>query len=325
MNKLLDYINKFSSKHILVIGDIILDKYIWGDVLRISPEAPVPVVDVANKTKRLGGASNVLNNITSLGGKCTLCGVVGDDGGGRYLINTINDLGMDIGGIIVDNTRSTTIKTRVIAKNQQIVRCDVGTKEIIDREVAQKLIKSIKTSIDDVDAIIISDYNNGVISPYILEAIENINRSKVIVGIDPKPANFKFYRSADIITPNHHEAATFCGFQVNDNDSLIRAGKFILNELKCKSVLITQGKDGMTLFESNIIPHYIPTAAKKVFDVSGAGDTVISTLMLGLASGMNKELAALVSNIAAGLVVEEIGTSTITLEQLKKAVMISYK
>ena len=319
--ELIEFINGFSSSRILVIGDIILDEFIWGDVARISPEAPVPVVDVIKETRNLGGATNVLNNINSLGGKSIICGVIGDDAYGGYLIKSLSELGISTEGIIVDTTRPTSMKTRVIARNQQVVRFDRETKSPVSNSIMRNLLKVIDANINNIDAIIISDYGKGVISSHLIRSIEKmVSGSEIIILVDPKTENFKYYKNVDIITPNHHEAGAFCGFAVIDDDSLVRAGDYILDKLKCRSVLITQGKDGMTLFESGKDPCHIPTVARKVFDVSGAGDTVISALSLGLASGMNKESAAFVSNFASGIVVGEVGTSTVTANQLKAAI-----
>ena len=319
--ELIGFIDKFPQSRILVIGDIMLDEYIWGDVARISPEAPVPVVEVIRETRNLGGATNVLNNINSLGGKAIICGVTGDDNCGAELTGKIKELGVNTEGIIVDPTRPTSIKTRVIARNQQVVRYDREIKKPLDHSIMSKITNVIKENLDNIDAIVISDYGKGVISSHLIKAVETLIAGKdIIIVIDPKTENFKYYKEVDIITPNHHEAGTFCGFEVKDEDSLVRAGEYILDKLKCKSVLITQGKDGMTLFETGSTPCYIPTVARKVFDVSGAGDTVISTLSLGLASGMNRDAAALISNFAAGIVVGEIGTSTVTAKGLKTAI-----
>jgi D-glycero-beta-D-manno-heptose-7-phosphate kinase len=319
--ELTGHIDKFPSSRIMVIGDMILDEYVWGDAARISPEAPVPVIDVASETRRLGGATNVLNNIHSLGGKCIICGVVGNDERGSYLIDKIGGLGISTEGIVVDNTRQTSIKTRVIARNQQVVRYDRETRRPLDHGIMKKLLKIFESNLNDLNAIIISDYGKGVVTSNMIRAIEEIvSGSNVIVAVDPKPENFRHYKEVDILTPNHHEAGTFCGFTINDDESLVRAGEYILDKLNCKSVLITQGKDGMTLFEAGSEPCHISTVAQKVFDVSGAGDTVISTLALGLASGMTKESAALVSTFASGIVVGEVGTSTVTARQLKEAI-----
>lgn len=318
---LIAYINKFPRKRILVIGDIIVDEYIWGDVSRISPEAPVPVVNIMDETRRLGGAANVLNNIISLGGQAILCGIVGDDECGRYLNEQIETLGVTPEGIIIDQDRCTSVKTRVIAHNQQVVRFDREIRKPVDPDSIKKLIKAVKDNLKKIDAIIIADYGKGVISSKLFRAIRKlISGTDIILTVDPKIENFKYYKEIDIITPNHHEAGSFCRFDITDENSLIRAGNYILEKIKCKSVLITQGKDGMTLFEAGSNPCHIPTVARKVFDVSGAGDTVISALSMGLASGMNRQSAALISNFASGIVVGEVGTSTVSAEDLKTAI-----
>jgi len=284
------------------------------------------VVEVIQETRNLGGATNVLNNINSLGGKAVICGVIGDDPFGNYLIEKINELGMFTDGIITDKARPTSIKTRIIARNQQVVRFDRETKKPVDAAVMRRLLKTIESNLDGTDAIIISDYGKGVISSHLIKAIEKlVSGSEIIIAVDPKTENFQYYKGVDIITPNHHEAGTFCGFSITDDETLIRAGEYILDKLNCNSVLITQGKDGMTLFENGTDPCHIPTVARKVFDVSGAGDTVISTLSLGLAAGMNKDSAALVSNFASGIVVGEVGTSTVTAKALKAAIKNSKK
>lgn len=318
---LISYINKFPATRILVIGDIILDEYIWGDVSRISPEAPVPVVNIMDETRRLGGAANVLNNIVSLGGQAVLCGVVGSDESGSYMNEQIEALGVTPEGIIIDQQRCTSVKTRVIAHNQQVVRFDRETRKPVEIDSIKKLIKTVKDNLKRIDAIIIADYGKGVVSSKLIGDIKKlISETDIILAVDPKIENFKYYKEVDIITPNHHEAGSFCRFDITDEDSLIRAGNYILEKIRCKSVLITQGKDGMTLFEAGSNPCHIPTVARKVFDVSGAGDTVISALSMGLASGMNRQSAALISNFASGIVVGEVGTSTVSAEDLITAI-----
>jgi D-beta-D-heptose 7-phosphate kinase/D-beta-D-heptose 1-phosphate adenosyltransferase len=306
---------------VLVIGDIILDEYIWGDVSRISPEAPVPVVEIKQETKRLGGAANVINNIIALGGQSILCGVVGDDDTGKEIIENIKGMGLITDGIIVDPTRHTSIKTRVVAHNQQVVRFDRETKTSIERQNIEMLLKFLSMKTEAIDAVIVADYGKGVISSELMKGLRDlVIDSDIIIAVDPKTNHFEYYNGIDIITPNHHEAGTFCRFDIVDEDSLIKAGRKMLGDLNCGSVLITQGKDGMTLFEKEGDPCHIPTIARKVFDVSGAGDTVIGTLCLGLASGMDRESAAVISNFAAGIVVGEVGTSVVTAEELKNVI-----
>jgi len=315
------YIDKFPDARILVIGDIILDEYIWGDVSRISPEAPVPIVEIKKDEKRLGGAANVLHNIISLKGRADLSGVVGDDTYGREVIELIKGLGLKTDGIIRDSHRCTSTKTRVLGHNQQMIRIDREKKHAVDNDITKKILRSLKNVIKSIDAIVIADYGKGVITSSLMNGIRDLTAgTNIIIGVDPKPVNFDYYHGIDVITPNHHEAGAFCRFEIHDEETLIRAGMKMLDELDCRSVLITQGKDGMTLFQKGCEPSHVPTVARKVFDVSGAGDTVIATFCLGLASGMDPELAAVISNFAAGIVVGEVGTSVVTVDELKNAV-----
>ena len=319
--ELITYINRFPDAKVLIIGDIIMDEYIWGDVSRISPEAPVPVVDVNEETTMLGGAANVINNITSLGGQSILCGVVGDDAVGRQMITQIKKMKCGTEGIIIDPKRPTSIKTRIVAHNQQMVRYDRESCEDLNSENIAKILDFIKESMMEFNAIVVADYGKGVISAPMMEGLTKLVKgSGILLAVDPKESNFKHYQGIDIITPNHHEAGAFCGFKIIDKRTLIEAGRLMLDSLHCRSVLITQGKDGMTLFEKDGGIYHIPTIARHVFDVTGAGDTVIGTLCLGLASGMDMKSAAVISNFAAGIVVGEVGTSTVTAEQLIRVI-----
>ena len=318
--KLKEYIHRFPDARVLVIGDLILDEYIWGDVSRISPEAPVPVVEIMKDEKRLGGAANVVHNIVSLKGQAGLCGVIGDDTQGREVIENIKCLGLNTDGIFKDPTRCTSIKTRVLGHNQQMMRIDREKKKAVDSDITQKILDYLKDNLNRTDAIVIADYGKGVITPPLMKGIKDLTAdTDIIIGVDPKPVNFHCYNGIDVITPNHHEAESFCRFEINDEESLIRAGRKMLDDLACRSVLITRGKDGMALFENGRKPEFIPTEARKVFDVSGAGDTVIGTFCLGLASGMDSTSAAIISNIAAGIVVGEVGTSVVKIDELKMA------
>jgi len=314
-------IEKFPKTRVLVIGDIIMDEYLWGDVSRISPEAPVPVVDVKRETKMLGGAGNVVSNISSLGGEAILCGVVGDDSRGRQVVKMVKSLRASGEGILLEPDRPTTIKTRIVAQHQQVVRFDRESRKEIKPESVAKLLGFVKGLRKDIHAIVVSDYAKGVISPQLMKGLrEIVAGSGIVLGVDPKKNNFEYYKGIDVITPNHHEARAFSGVEIVDEESLAAAGHKILRDLKCRSVLITQGKDGMTLFEKKQDPLHIRTVARKVFDVTGAGDTVISTFCLGLAAGMDLKSAALISNFAAGIVVGEVGTSTVKAEELKRVI-----
>lgn len=321
MNELGDYIDRFPDTKVLVIGDIIMDEYIWGDVSRISPEAPVPVVEVKQETKMLGGAANVMNNIISLGGQSSLCGVIGNDPMGKDIAEIIKGLGSMTEGIIVESDRYTSIKTRIVAHNQQVVRFDRESKKEITPESIERLLDCVKKNMDSLNAVVVADYGKGVISARLMKGLrEIVMDSGIILAVDPKMDNFEYYQGIDVITPNHHEAAAFSRIEIADEETLIRAGKKMLSELNCRSVLITQGKDGMTLFEEDGEICHIPTVSRKVFDVTGAGDTVIGTICLGLASGMDLKSAAIISNFAAGIVVGEVGTSVVKAEELKRAI-----
>ena len=318
------YIGRFSQARIFVIGDIILDEYFWGEVSRISPEAPVPVVEVTRETQMLGGAANVIHNLTTLGARPVLCGVIGEDRRGKEIINRIEGMGLIADGIVMEPGRPTSIKTRVVAQNQQVVRFDRELRSDIRPQSLERLLHMIAKNLDNMDGIVVSDYGKGVISSALMKGLRDLVRDvPVIIAVDPKTGNFEYYHEVDVITPNHHEAGTFCHMDIVDQETLIQAGRHMLKDLNCRSVLITQGKDGMTLFESGgaIIP--LPTVARQVFDVTGAGDTVISTFSLGLASGLDLRSAAILSNFAAGIVVGEVGTSTVKAEDLTRIIQDS--
>ncbi len=319
--ELKEYIDRFSETSIVVVGDIIMDEYIWGDVSRISPEAPVPVVDIRDETKMLGGAANVLNNIVSLGGKSILCGVVGDDAAGQEIVDRVKNLGLRTDGIVREPDRPTSIKTRVVAHNQQVVRFDRESRKKLEAESIKRILDFIRRMEGGYNAIIVADYGKGVISAELMEGLRGlVLKSKAFLAVDPKINNFEYYQNVQVITPNHHEAGAFCRIEIVDEETLNRAGRQMLSELHCHSVLITRGKDGMSLFENSGETSHIPTVAQKVFDVTGAGDTVISTFCMGLASGMDPKTAAVISNFAAGIVVGEVGTSTVKADELKRVV-----
>jgi D-beta-D-heptose 7-phosphate kinase/D-beta-D-heptose 1-phosphate adenosyltransferase len=308
----------------MVVGDVIMDNYIWGDVSRISPEAPVPVVDVKHETKMLGGAANVLRNMATLGARPILCGVVGEDPTGEEIIRMIEEVSLSKEGIMIERNRPTSIKTRVVARGQQVVRFDRESRIELQRETIDRLLQFVEKTIEKVDAIVVADYGKGVISSEFMKGIrslvDSVRKGSIILAVDPKTGNFEHYRGVDVITPNHHEAGRYCRIEIEDEKSLVSAGKQMLSELKCRSVLITQGQDGMTLFEEVGEITHIPTIAKKVFDVTGAGDTVIGTLSLALASGLDMQSSAILSNIAAGIVVGDVGTSAVNADDLMSVI-----
>src|SRR3989338_286353 len=314
-------LNDFKKARVLVIGDLVMDHFIWGKVRRISPEAPVPVVEVNSESLMLGGAANVVNNIHSLGGKVLVCGVVGKDDMGKNLMRELRLKGIVSDGVIVEERRPTSVKTRVIAHSQQVVRFDREKKDKIHLDTMKGIMDYIKEKIRFVDAIVISDYAKGVISEELVEEVISLAKKKgKPVAVDPKVSHFDFYKYATIVTPNNDEASKASGIEIENEAGLLRAGEVLLNKLGSDAVLITRGEHGMSLFENNGEITHIPTVAKEVYDVSGAGDTVIGTVALSMASGASLKEAAVISNFAAGIVVGKIGTATVTPKELKDAV-----
>jgi len=331
MKNLNKIINKFPRARILVLGDLILDEYIWGDVARISPEAPVPVVWAKKRSYVLGGAANVANNIRSLNARVCLCGVVGRDKNSEILTSQLSKQGISQQGILMLNKRHTTVKTRIIAGHQQVVRLDWEHTESLPQSTNVKLYNFIEKNINKFHAIIVEDYGKGVINPWLARRVITLAKKKGrIITVDPKEEHFQYYFGTTSITPNRKETEsavrnlkiqdTTNTFRINidrltDNKALSRAGRELLKYLKLDSLLITLGEDGMCLFEGKHTTH-IPTQAQEVFDVSGAGDTVIAAFTLGLACGASRLEAAHIANFAAGIVVSKIGTAVITRKEL---------
>jgi rfaE bifunctional protein kinase chain/domain len=322
--RLMKYIDRFSSTRTLVVGDVMLDHYIWGNVSRISPEAPVPVVNVTKESVLLGAATNVVNNIHSLGGKVSVCGVIGHDEAGRQLVHMLRVQGIHTDGLIVENGRPTTIKTRVIAHSQQVVRFDRETKVGIERDTHRRIFEYIKQQQDmGLDAIVLSDYSKGVVTKDLVRDIVKLARKKdIIVSVDPKVNHFGIYSGVTILTPNAKEASVGAKIEIEDDESLFKAGALLVKQLKCNAVLVTRGEHGMSLFERGGRVTHIPTTAQEVFDVTGAGDTVISSLTLAMAAGAGMVDAAMLSNFAAGIVVGVVGTATVKPDELKQKIAI---
>lgn len=310
-------LEKFGKSTVLVIGDIILDRYIWGKVSRISPEAPVPIVEVTDDDFKLGGAANVAHNIVSLGGKATVVGIVGKDRAGEVFRELLEENG--IACAIFEDSRPTTIKTRVIAHNQQVVRFDKEDRSRISGKVLSDMLGFLVHAIHEHDAVIISDYNKGMVSPGLIrEILRTAKAERKLVAVDPKIGHFHCYKGVSLITPNLTEAANGSGIDIRDEGSLLRAGKALMRKLSCGAILITRGEEGMSLFEHDRITH-IPTVARHVYDVTGAGDTVIATFSLAYAAGATMLEAATIANYAAGIVVGEVGTAVVTPEKLRKS------
>jgi D-glycero-beta-D-manno-heptose-7-phosphate kinase len=319
--ELIPFISRFKNARIMVIGDLMVDEYIWGNVSRISPEAPVPVVSVTSESLRMGGAGNVINNIHALGGKVLIGGVVGNDEMGRKIIQDLHKMGIDTRGVILEPDWVTTVKTRIIAHQQQVVRYDREIVRPIRSEALKKILLLLEDRINELDAVLISDYGKGVVCPELIDRVRSLTLGAgKILSVDPKVKNFPLFRNVTIITPNHHEAGQAAGRWIQSEEDLLEVGRQLLQMLKSKSILITRGEKGMTLFQEGGEITNIPTMAQEVFDVTGAGDTVISVLTLAMAAGADPKEAAVLSNYAAGIVVGEVGTATLKSSELEDAV-----
>jgi len=313
-------ISNIKGKKIAVVGDLMVDRYFWGIVSRISPEAPVPVVDIEREFSQLGGAANVGNNIKYLGGETFLIGVIGDDNTGSLLVELLESGRFDSSGIVVDPSRPTTIKTRIIADNQHVVRTDRESRQEINKKIEKKIINIINERIKEFDGIIIEDYNKGLLKKEIIhKTISLANSNGIPVTIDPKFNNFFEYKKATVFKPNLREIESKLGIRFTDDNKLLYAGKKLLNKLECRNILITRGEKGMTLFKDSGEVINVGARAKEIHDVSGAGDTVIATLTTVMVSGGDVEEAATIANYAAGVVCGEVGVIPIKIEQLKKA------
>jgi rfaE bifunctional protein kinase chain/domain len=308
----------FAAQKVLVLGDVMLDRYLWGDTSRISPEAPVPVIEALQESVRLGGAANVAHNVRALGGEPLLVGLVGEDGFGHELTGVLQARGIAPEWLVRTDRRRTTCKTRILARNQQVVRVDREDLGAISGDLIERIVESARRSLDLATACVVSDYGKGVILPAVLEPILQRARARGIpVCVDPKETHFQSYRGVTLITPNQSEAGVACGRRISDLPGLLAAGGFLLESLACESVLITRGEHGMALFRQGAEPLGFPVISREVFDVTGAGDTVVSVCALTLAAGADPTEAAAIANHAAGRVIREVGTATTTREALR--------
>jgi len=320
MERLAGYIHNFHHATVLVIGDLVADHYIWGKVERISPEAPVPIVDVQRESYMLGGAGNVANNILSLEGKARICGVVGHDEMGRWITHALGVQGMDISGMIVEEARPTTKKTRVVAHSQHVVRFDHEQRGEISARSQERILEYVRTHLNQTGALVISDYAKGVVTrPLVKGVLELAKENNIPVVVDPKMKHFDYYTGATIITPNTAEASIASGITIQNDESLRRAGEMLLNQSGSTAILITRGEHGMSLFERGKGVMDIPAVAREVYDVTGAGDTVVGALALSLASKAAFSEAATIANYAAGIVVGIVGTAAVRRGQLLNA------
>lgn len=311
----------FKGLNVAVIGDMMLDCYFQGNVMRISPEAPVPIVEVGNEFFRFGGAANVALNILKLGGNPLPVGVIGYDNDGSIFSSLINEQNINAEGIFLDEERPTTSKTRVIANNQHLVRIDKESKEYISRNVQNKILNFLESHIADLDAIILEDYNKGVLTTSLIEKIIHLAFSrKIIITVDPKFNNFFSFKNVTVFKPNRKEAEDVLGVKIRTDEDISNAGNKILEKLDTKYVLLTLGEGGIAVFEKGKPEKRMPTKARKVADVSGAGDTVISTLTMALAAKADIVEASYLANFAGGIVCGEIGIVPIELDKLFNSV-----
>ncbi|MBN3040635.1 MAG: D-glycero-beta-D-manno-heptose-7-phosphate kinase [Candidatus Omnitrophica bacterium] len=314
--KLKSIISSFYRKNILVVGDLILDHHISGRAERISPEAPVPVVWANKESFSPGGAANVGLNIRALGAKVSICGVIGSDHFGSKLFSHIKDNKISSQIIVRDLSRPTTLKTRIIANNQQLVRVDWESVEPLSAKTNKMLLDKVRRHIDDFDAVIVEDYGKGVINPSIVEELVELCKArKKIITVDPKEEHFDYYENVTSLTPNLKEAQSAVNYKIRSKDEIPLLGKMIKERLNPDSLLITLGEDGMMLFVEDKSYH-IPTAALEVYDVTGAGDTVISAFTLSLCCQAKYQDAAMIANFAAGIVVGKLGASTASKKEL---------
>ncbi len=315
--------DKYKQQKIAVVGDLMLDRYLWGSVQRISPEAPVPVVEVTCETTKLGGAANVVNNIVGLGAEALPVGVVGDDVSGYHLKKLLEESGLSVRNVITDASRPTTIKTRIIANDQHVVRADVESKEDLAEETTKRLIEECAKLIPEVNGVILEDYNKGVLgSRLIAEIVALCRQYGRFVAVDPKFKNFFAYQGVDLFKPNTRETEQALGIKIESEEDLVASAHKLFSRLACRSILLTRGEKGMALFAApGEKPVLVPTRAKKIHDVSGAGDTVIATLMVSKLAGATLLEAATMANFAAGIVCEEVGVVPIDFGRLRDEIM----
>lgn len=314
-----EIIDRFRHAKVLVVGDIMVDQFIWGKVSRISPEAPVPVVNVTSENLLLGGCANVLNNVFSMGGQVAVSGIVGSDAMGKWLVDTLQKMDIDTAGVIVEQGRPTVVKTRVIAHSQQVVRFDREDTSPVTRDSLQKIVAYIQSTQNDLGAVIISDYNKGVFSEQLVREIRTITAERgIILCIDPKQSDFSLYQGCDLLTPNRQEMERALGREIKGREDLVQGGAALIRDFGFGALLVTMGEEGMTLFEHEGAVTHIPAVAREVFDVTGAGDTVIGVFALCVAAGATLTEAAILANHAAGIAVGKVGTAPVYRDELKE-------
>lgn len=317
----MDIVSRFKGVRVLVIGDVMLDRYWWGDVTRISPEAPVPVVRLNRTTLAPGGAANVAVNVAGLGAAPSVVGVIGDDAEGDQLCRLIEDSGISSAGLLRIDGRHTTVKTRLLGHNQQIARVDQESVEPLSESAEESIVAIIEASLDSKDVVVLSDYAKGALSENVLsKVISKSAASNIPVVVDPKGREYTRYRGSTVLTPNRREAALACNIDDTGKDIVSTAGEMLLSKLDLASVLITEGEDGMTLFESARPQMHFSASAREVYDSTGAGDTVIAALAVSLGAGLEMVDAAMIANVSAGLAVEHVGTVAVSIYEVAAAI-----
>ncbi len=318
-------LERFSGVRVLVVGDMMLDRYIWGQVERISPEAPVPIVRVTDESLRAGGAGNVITNIRALGGQVIAGGLIGQDQAGQRLVRELATSGAEVSGILLSQSMETISKTRIIAHSQQVVRLDREPRHAIDSRVRTRLRTFVHNHINGCDVVVVSDYGKGTIDAELLGLLAELRRQhRFVYLIDPKPPNFAHYREASLVKPNLAEASQAAGLAIHNEASLVEAGARLLERWKTPAVLISRGEGGLSLFQAGGSVRHFPTMAREVFDVTGAGDTVHATCALALGAGTSLETATIFANHAAGVVVGKVGTATVNSAELRTVLNETY-
>jgi len=313
-----------AKTRVLVVGDIMLDQFIWGNVMRISPEAPVPVVDFERESFMPGGAANVARNLVAMNVATDLFGAIGHDAAGDQLKRLMREQKIGCAGVLAHATRATSLKTRIVAHKQQLVRIDRETRDGLDDALMRSLLARIRSKLANTDAVIVCDYGKGIVTQSLLNEIKNLCRARAVwLSLDPKPVHHLNLSGLSLVTPNRKEAFELANLTDETrhanplaDKNLMRVAERLLNELRPAVLLITLGELGMLLCQRDQKPFHIPTVAQEVFDVSGAGDTVISTFTLAIAAGASPLEAATISNHAAGIVVGKVGTATTSPEEL---------
>jgi D-beta-D-heptose 7-phosphate kinase/D-beta-D-heptose 1-phosphate adenosyltransferase len=316
-DRLIDILNAMPGNRVLVLGDVMLDEYVWGNVKRISPEAPVIVVEVERDSYTPGGAANVVNNLQALGGVSSMIGVVGDDDAGRSLMSCLEQNGVDVSGIVTDASRPTTKKTRIIAHSQQIVRVDRESRKSLSRRALAQVIARLAEQMASIDIVVFSDYDKGMAGRKVTQAVLDLAKQHgKLVLVNPKPSNVRQFKCAAVMSLNQSEIEAATGIAVSDDKSLQRAARRLLNSVQPETLIVTRGPLGMSLFGINGEMETVPAHPVEVYDVAGAGDTVVSVLALALAAGATIGEAAVLANCAGGAVVRKVGVATVTRNEI---------